>query len=200
MYKARTLLDHLSVHAVAPKLSESALIVVDAQREYVDGSLPLYKIDRSLNELKILIERARKNQTPIFHLVHHATPGAPIFDPDGEFVEIAEQAKPVDGEAVVIKNLPSGFVNTKLHELISGTKRKNVIVAGFMTHMCIDATTRGAMDLGYSATVVAATCTTRDLPSPSGGVVDATVLHNSSLAALADLVALVVQDVADIPD
>ncbi|MDZ4834897.1 MAG: cysteine hydrolase family protein [Candidatus Melainabacteria bacterium] len=200
MYRARTLFDHLSVESVAPRLTESVLIVVDAQREYVDGSLPLYKIDRSLNEIKILLERARKNKTPIFHLVHHAPAGAPIFDPNGEFVEIAEQARPVDGEPVVIKNLPGGFVNTNLHELITGTKRKNVIIAGFMTHMCIDATTRGAADLGYNATVVAATCTTRDVPSPSGGVVDATVLHNSSLAALADLVAMVVQDVADIPD
>jgi nicotinamidase-related amidase len=200
MYKARTLLDFLSADITAPRLSECALIVVDAQREYVDGSLPLYKVDRSLGELRILIDRARKLKTPVFHIVHHATPGAPIFDPDGKFVEIADQAKPVDGEPVVIKHLPSSFVNTNLHELITATKRKKVIVAGFMTHMCIDATTRGAMDLGYAATVVAATCTTRDLPSPSGGVVDATVLHNSSLAALADLIATVVQDVADIPD
>jgi nicotinamidase-related amidase len=200
MNSAKTLLSMLNHELKPPKLSESALIVVDAQREYVDGSVPLHDISAALTEVKTLLERARKLKVPIFHLVHHAGSGNPIFDPDREFVQIADPAKPVDGEPIIIKHLPSGFVGTNLKDLIDATKRKDVLVAGFMTHMCIDATTRGALDSGFNPTVVAAACTTRDLPSPSGGIVQAKNLHESSLAALADLVACVVPDSKTIPD
>lgn len=200
MTKAQTLLDMLAATATAPKLSESALVIVDAQREYVDGSLPLYKIDDALVQLSKLLERARKLNTPVFHIVHHAPAGAPIFNPEGEFVQIAQPVFPRDGEPIISKNLPSSFVGTNLHELITATNRKNLVIAGFMTHMCIDATTRSALDLGYAPSVVASACTTRDLPIPTGGVVEAQTLHNSCLAALADLIATVVPNVSDIPD
>jgi nicotinamidase-related amidase len=195
-----TLLELLNATPAPPRLSESAIVVVDAQREYVDGSLPLHGVGEALQELKKLLDRARRLGVPIFHVVHHAPEGAPVFNPKSEFSEIAEPARPASGEPIITKNLPSSFVNTNLKELLDQTKRNNLIVAGFMTHMCIDATARSALDLGFSPTVVANACATRDLRSPSGSIVPAKTLHESSLAALGDLVAGIVTDHSKLPD
>jgi nicotinamidase-related amidase len=200
MTQTKTLLDMLNVQLKAPKLSDSALIIVDAQREYVDGSVPLHAVGPALEEVRALLQRARKLRIPIFHVVHHANAGNPIFNPDGEFVEIAEPARPAGDEPVIVKHLPSSFVGTDLKKMLDETKRTNLVIAGFMTHMCIDATSRSALDLGFSPAVVASACTTRDLPSPTGGVVSAKALHESSLAALADLVACIVPNSAAVPD
>jgi Amidases related to nicotinamidase len=69
-----------------------------------------------------------------------------------------------------------------------------------MTHMCVNSTARGAFNLGYSPTVVAAATATRALPGPDGSAVDAAALQTASLAAVADLFAVVVPDVRAIPD
>ena len=52
-----------------------------------------------------------------------------------------------------------------------------------MTHMCVNSTARGAFNLGYAPTVVAAATATRSLPGV-GGAVSAAALQAASLAAL----------------
>ena len=73
-----------------------------------------------------------------------------------------------------------------------------ITLVGFMTHMCVNSTTRMAFNLGYRNTVVAGAAATRTLPGPTG-TVTASVLQNASLAALADLFAVVVRSGADVP-
>ena len=69
-----------------------------------------------------------------------------------------------------------------------------------MTHMCVNSTARGAFNLGYAPTVVAGATATRALPGPAGDPVPAAAMQAASLAALADLFAVVVAKSADIPD
>ncbi|MBK8476721.1 MAG: isochorismatase family protein [Opitutaceae bacterium] len=99
---------------------------------------------------------------------------------------------PLPGEVVVVKNLPNSFAGTALDEELKRLERKELIVVGFMTHMCVSATVRAALDHGYRCTVVAAACATRDLPDGRGGVV------RVELAALGDRFAVVVPTAAAI--
>ncbi|MDX2106185.1 MAG: cysteine hydrolase family protein [Candidatus Melainabacteria bacterium] len=198
--KASTLLDMLHMSPSPTPLAQSALVIVDAQREYLDGSLPLHEIDKALVELKELLARARKLNVPVFHVVHHAPKGAPIFNPDSEFSHIIDSVKPTDNEIVIVKHSPSSFVGTDLELLLKEQKKNNLVIGGFMTHMCINATTRSAADLGFAPTVVASTCTTRDLPALDGQVLKAADVHKSNLAALADLVACVIPSIKELPD
>ena len=69
-----------------------------------------------------------------------------------------------------------------------------------MTHMCVNSTARGAFNLGYAPTVVAAATATRTLPGFDGDPVPAGVLHSASLAAIADLFAVVIPDGSGLPD
>lgn len=99
----------------------------------------------------------------------------------------------MDGEAVVEKTLANAFAGTDLHEQLEAAGAKELILAGFMTHMCISSTARAAQDLGYRVTVAADACATRALPDPTGGVaLTGPQMHTAALAALADRFAVVV--------
>jgi nicotinamidase-related amidase len=64
--------------------------------------------------------------------------------------------------------------------------------------MCVNSTTRGAFNLGFSPTVVAAATATRDLPDPAGQTIPAATLQQTSLATLADLFAIIAPDTASL--
>jgi nicotinamidase-related amidase len=112
--------------------------------------------------------------------------------------QIIDQVAPLDNERVIVKQLPSSFVNTELKQFLDASGKKELVIAGFMTHMCINATTRSAVDLGFTPTVIADACATRDLPAPDGTVVPAEMVHKSNLASLADLLACVCDSVNDL--
>jgi nicotinamidase-related amidase len=174
--------------------------VIDAQREYVDGKLALPGVQAALDEIARLLARARRAGTPVIHIQHRGRPGG-VFGPDTPGFAIAPEAAPKPGEAVVEKTLPNALVGTDLKARLDALGRKEIILAGFMTHMCVEATARAALDLGLKTTVVAAATATRDLPDPlTGATVPAAEVHRNALAALADRFATVVAEASKILD
>ncbi|QCO19710.1 cysteine hydrolase (plasmid) [Azospirillum brasilense] len=190
----KTLLALAGAPATPSPLDSAALVLIDAQREYTEGALPLVGVEAAVAEAARLLERARKAGAPVFHIVHHGKPGGALFNPVGPLSGIVAPLIPLDGETVVVKHLPNAFAGTELDSLIRATGRKELIVAGFQTHMCVSSTVRAALDLGWRTTVVDAASATRDLPDGAGGVIPAEALHRANLAALADRFAVVVKD------
>jgi nicotinamidase-related amidase len=175
-------------------LSDSVLVLIDHQMEYVTGGLPLAGMAAAVAEARALLALARTQGVPVFHVVHHGRIGGPLFDPSGPGVPVIPDLAPTEGEAVVVKSLPNAFAGTELHQWVRETGRTSLIVAGFATHMCVSSTVRAALELGYRTTVVAAATATRDLSDPVGGVVPADAVQRAELAALADRFAVVVCD------
>lgn len=175
-------------------LDRAILVVIDIQHEYREGRLPLDGVDAAVAEAARLLARARAAGVPVIHIVQHSPPGRGVFDETGPMVGILPEVAPLPGEPVVPKRLPNAFAGTDLADRIRALGRTEVILAGFMTHMCISATARCALDLGFRATVVAAATATRDLPDPLGGVIPAATVHRAALAELADRFATVVAD------
>ena len=95
--------------------------------------------------------------------MHDAGEGSP-YDVHAEIGQISDQVAPGPGEPVVIKNYPNSFVGTDLDARLRQAPGRELILAGFMTHMCVDSTARGAFNLGYHPTVVASATATRTLP------------------------------------
>jgi nicotinamidase-related amidase len=196
----KTLLEIAGAKVTPARLANAAVVVIDAQQEYVDGMLPLPGVAGALDEIGKLLARARATSTPIIHIVHHGNPGGP-FAPDSDGAEIASPATPAPGEAVVSKRLPNAFASTDLADRLHALKRPELLVVGFMTHMCVEATARAAIDNGLKATVVASATATRDLPDPvSGQAVPAAEVQRNALAALADRFATIVPNVAAVKD
>jgi len=196
----KTLLQMAGAAVTPSKLSDAALVVIDAQKEYVDGKLPLTGVSAALAEIKTLIARAREVGTPVIHIQHKGKPGG-AFGPDTPGFAIAPEAAPHAGETVIEKSLPNAFAGTELENALEATGKKEIILAGFMTHMCIEATARSALDHGLKATVVASAAATRDLPDPlTGGTVSAAEVHRNALTALSDRFAVIAPDTKAIAD
>jgi nicotinamidase-related amidase len=196
----KTLLDMAGIVPTPSRLSEAVLVVIDAQREYVDGALALPQVEPALNEIERLLGRARAAGTPIIHIVHLGKAGG-AFAVGSKGAGIAPQAAPAPGEPVVGKRLPNAFASTDLADRVVALKRPAIIIVGFMTHMCVEATARATIDLGLKATVIAGATTTRDLPDPlTGATVPAAEVQRNALAAMADRFATIVPGVSAIPD
>lgn len=189
----QTLLELAGVTPAPPPLDKAALVLIDCQMEYVTGRLPLSGIDAALDEAEQVLAYARAKGVPVIH-VQQLGRGQGLFSSATPYFEIAPQVAPESDEQVIRKGKPNAFAGTELDETLKAMGRGHLIVAGFMTHMCVSSTVRAALDLGYGCTVVAGACATRDLPDGHGGVVEAANLHAAELAALADRFAAVLDD------
>ena len=196
MSRPKTLLDMAGAQAQPVLWEKSVLLLIDHQQEYAtDGGLPLTGIDPAVAEIANLLAAARQAGTPVIHIQQQGRPGGALFTPGTPRADFISSVRPIDGETVVPKGLPNAFAKTPLDEVLRRTGRNELIVAGFMTHMCVSATVRSALDHGYRASVIAGGCATRDLPDPLGdGVLKATDLHRAALAALADRFATILPD------
>ena len=176
-------------------LKDSALIMVDYQNTYRRGIMQLTNAEAAILEAQKLLQMARDLKIPIIHIQHDAGVGSP-YDVTAEIGQISSEVAPKNGENVITKNYPNAFIATPLEAQLKALGIENLVLAGFMTHMCINSTARGAFNLGFKPTVVASACASRSLVGANGKTVDAQTMHDAALAAVRDLFAVVVDDVA----
>ncbi len=198
MPEPTTLRDLSGMPATPARLADSTLILIDCQNTYTRGVMELDGVAAALDEAAKLLGRARSAGIPIIHVQHDSGEGSP-YDIRAEIGQIADRVAPQGDEPVIVKGFPNSFVQTELDDRLRAVSGSNLVLAGFMTHMCVNSTARGAFNLGYAPTVVASATATRALPGPTG-VVSSEALQAASLAAIADLFGIVVPDVAAIPD
>lgn len=174
--------------------SDTTLLYIDFQNEYCKGVLKLGQNGTdALHNAKKLLDIARKQGVPIFHVLHKASAASPVFNCQSEMSDVIGLLQPTEDEQVIHKTMPNSFFKTNLEELLQLTGRKQLIIAGFMSHMCVTATTIRAVELGYNVVVCEDACATRSLPDNNNGVVDAITVHKASMAALADRYATVLK-------
>lgn len=194
---AMTMLQMAGATPTPATMADGVLLIIDAQREYTDGLLPLPGVGTAVEALAALLEKARKAGAPIVHVRHQSKGKA--FNPSSTGYEIVSALTPRPGETIVDKALPNAFAGTELAKHLAASARKNLIVGGFMTHMCVSATVRAATDLGFMSTIAADTVATRDLPDATGGgTIGADEINKVTLAALSDRFAWIVNKATQI--
>lgn len=176
----------------------AALLIIDAQNEYVDGKLPLEKFGAAVAQIEALRAWAHENRVLVVHIRQIGGPTSPIFTIGGHGAQIVPQLTPTADELVIDKGLPNSFHATGLHKVLKAAGKDQLLVTGFMTHMCVDATTRAGFDLGYQNYVVADATADRALPDPLGGVIQADQVKRGALAALNDRFAWMLKDAAEV--
>jgi biuret amidohydrolase len=190
-----------------PDPARTALLVIDAQREYfdADGALFTEHAAEILDNLQALVEGARRTGTRVVFLRHvQAADGSDTgrmgdFDDTPSFVagtpgvEIIPQLTPRDDEPVVDKTRYSAFVNTRLESILKTWGVDTVLITGLMTQFCSVTTARHAHDLDYRVIFLADANAGPDLPDLGFGAVP----HADALRAIATSLAAGIADVTD---
>lgn len=174
-------------------MPDTALLIIDIQNDYFPGgAMELEGADAAGEKASAILRRFRERGDPIIHVRHTSVrPGSTFFLPGTRGAEIHESVRPQGGETVIEKNFPNSFRNTGLKDILDRQGIKNLVVAGMMTHMCVDASVRHAADLGYKITLLGDACATR-AQSYGGEKVPARQVHAAFLAALNGFYAKVV--------
>jgi nicotinamidase-related amidase len=186
----KTLLELSGADLTPPRLRDAVLVMIDLQNEYVAGPIALPDARSAIASAGRLLARARDAGAAIIHIAHKGRPGG-LFDRTAERGAIVSELAPLPGEPVIEKGLPNAFAGTDLQAQLTAIGRKDVVLAGLMTHMCISSTARAGLDLGFRITVDADSCATRDLPDGRGGAVAAATIHEVALVELSDRFAII---------
>jgi nicotinamidase-related amidase len=164
----------------------NCLLLVDLQNDYFPGgNMELVGIEEAAANAQILLNEFRKAKLPVIHIRHIAAqPGATFFLPETDGAKINQTVNPREDEIVVVKYFPNSFRDTSLLAILKNAKKDHLVICGAMSHMCIDATTRAAFDLGFNCIVAEDACATKDLVF-KGRTIKASEVHTSFMAALA---------------
>ena len=163
----------------------TTLLIVDIQKEYFPGGKnelvrPLQAAENACR----LLEAFRKASLPVVFIQHvHTRPGKTSFLPGTPGVEIHPLIQPLAGETILQKHYPNSFRETQLLEHLQEKGTTRLVICGMMTHMCVDAAVRAAVDLGFECRVAGDACATKDLAF-GGETVPAAHVHAAFLAAL----------------
>jgi nicotinamidase-related amidase len=162
-----------------------ALIVIDVQNEYVTGGLPIAHppVEGSLERIGTAIDAAHAHGLPVV-VVRHTEP-----DPSGGLFVAGTPAWELHAvvasrphDVVIDKTLPGSFTGTALQDWLTDRGIESLVVAGYMTHMCVDTTTRQAMHLGLDVTVLDDATGTIDVSDE----LPAALVHRVELGVLGD--------------
>lgn len=167
-------------------MTHTALLIVDIQNDYFSGGLmPLPEMEAAAAKAARLLKRARDRAELIFHIRHiAASVEAPFFRPGTEGSCIHAAVLPEAGEPVLEKARPNSFVGTGLEAMLREAGVTHLTICGAMSQMCIDATVRAAVDLGFHVTVVSDACAAADVTF-AGIAVPSSHVHASIMAPLA---------------
>jgi nicotinamidase-related amidase len=170
-----------------------ALLIIDIQNDYFPGgAFPLVEPEAAAANAARVLAGFRAGGEPVLHLQHvSAEPDAPFFVAGTAGTEIHPSVAPAEGEAVLRKGEPNGFLGTGLEDALRSRDVDRLVVAGMMSSMCVDATVRAAADLGFTVDVVHDACAAPDLEF-GGRAIPGAAVHGAFMAALGSAYATLV--------
>jgi nicotinamidase-related amidase len=159
------------------------LLVIDVQREYFDGALPITHPAGHLEQILRVMDEATKQQVPTAIIRHHqADPASPIFCHGSPMWQLHPEVQQRPHDILIDKQLPGSFTNTNLEDWLKQVKADTLSIVGYMTHMCCDTTARQAFHRGYKVEFLRDATGTLDVENQAGSAT-AEQLQTSTLVA-----------------
>jgi nicotinamidase-related amidase len=166
-------------------MTKRALIVIDVQNEYFDGALPISDppTEVSLANIGRAMDAASTAGVPVIVVRHgEADPEAAIFRAGTHAWELHPEIERRSRDHLLDKTLPGSFTGTPLGEILAEADVDTVAITGYMTHMCVDTTSRQAAHRGLAVEIL--NDATGALPlENSGGIATGEELHRATLVA-----------------
>ncbi|WP_137991465.1 cysteine hydrolase family protein [Streptomyces vilmorinianum] len=147
-----------------------ALLVVDVQSAFVSGEGSVPEADRLVDRTADLIARARRSGALVVHVQNDGPPGSDC-EPHTPGWELHHPVEPGPTETLIRKRRDDSFEGTPLKGLLTDAGVRAVAVCGMMSEMCVQATARTALELGYRVVLPYDAHATHDIP-PAPGIGD----------------------------
>ncbi|WP_406013783.1 isochorismatase family protein [Streptomyces sp. NBC_00984] len=148
-------------------LPVQALVVVDVQADAVGGDRAVPEAARLLDRTTDLIARARRGGALVVHVQNDGQPGAGD-EPGTPGWELHHAVEASPTEVVIRKTRDDGFHGTPLEGLLTGSEVRALAICGVMSEMCVQATARTALALGYRVVMPHDAHATHDIPAAPG--------------------------------
>ena len=171
-----------------------ALILMDIQKAfdniaYWGGHRNNDNAEANVSEL---LKIWRDNKLPIFHIKHCSSNPNSLLNETNEGSEFKDIVMPINGEAIIKKNVSSAFIGTDLKDKLDSEKISKLVVVGLTTDHCVSTTVRMANNLGYDTFVVSDATATFNNKGLDGQNYSADLMHETALASLNGEFAMVV--------
>jgi nicotinamidase-related amidase len=172
---------------------KTGLLLVDVQNDYFPGGkMELVEIEKAAANAAKLLSHFRSSKLPTFHIQHTwEDEASPFFVAGSDGAKIHRSIAPGPNETVIVKHFPNSFRESRLLEELKKAGVERVAICGAMSHVCIDATTRAAADLGFDCVVAHDACATTNVEF-EGKKVPAAQVHAAFMSALSFAYARVV--------
>ena len=138
------------------------LLVVDMQEGLLRGAPKhdLIAVVERINRLALRVRRA----SGVVVFVQHAGPAGDDFEPRTPGWRLLSSINTEAGDRTVSKTLNDPFFRTSLESVLTELRADRLLVAGWATDLCVDATIRSAAALGFRVVAVADCHTVSDRP------------------------------------
>lgn len=153
-----------------------ALIIVDMQVGLLDGP-PKHDLQGVIARINALAEKVRREHGDVIWIRHCGKAGDEFHrnSPKWEFLPDLDRQ---DTDQVVEKTLNDPYVGTPLAEMLAGMRPDRVLVTGWATDFCVDATVRSTISHGHHLFAVEDAHTLNDRPHLSAATI---ITHHNSL-------------------
>jgi nicotinamidase-related amidase len=162
----------------------AALIIIDVQRAFNDPSWGQRNNPEAESNIAALLGGWRASGRALFHIQHRSQRRGSLFNPDGPGFAVKPEARPLDGEPVLYKNVNSAFIGTDLEQRLRRAGIETVVVIGITTDHCVSTTTRMAGNFGFDTFIVSDATFTFERTGPDGRHYTAEQMHATALASL----------------
>ncbi len=162
-----------------------ALLVIDVQNDYFSGRHTITHPADSFARILDAIDAANAAGIPVV-LVQHTAPEGTMreFREGTHGWEIIPDVLDRPHDEVIEKHLPGSFTGTPLESWLRVRGIDTVTIAGYMTQMCCDTTSRQALHMGFRVEFLSDATGTHDFSNPAGAVT-AEELHRAVLVTQA---------------
>ena len=147
------------IYEINPR--KTALLIIDAQREYSSPERPLFTPDaiETISRINDVSMVCRESRVPVLIIMHVNDALArdvgrmadfssdEVFVGGSKYIEVDPRLTIQDSDIIIEKTRYSAFVNSNLESYLKTAQVDTLIITGFMTGYCSDSTARHAHDL-----------------------------------------------------
>ena len=144
--------------------AHTAVLVIDVQKGLFCSKPAPFEAEAVVARINAVTAQARQAGAPVIFIQHDGEPGGEDVVPFTEGWKLHPALEVLPGELVIRKTTCDAFYDTSLEAELRSRGITTLLLMGYATDFCVDATLRSAASKDFSVIVVADAHTTSDNP------------------------------------